>query len=101
MTSQSTNTVLVWGSSRGVGLSLLQHYAEKPNVTVIAAVRPSSKLDGIKSIKPAQGSQSLILTVDVADFGATKAKVDEFAKQHSITAIDVVIANGGCESAMH
>lgn len=99
MSSQSTNTntVLVWGASRGVGLSLLEQYAQKPNVTVIAAVRPSSKLDAIKGIQPAQGSQVLILTVDVADFGATKAKVEEFAKQHKLTAIDVVIANGGCE----
>ena len=83
-------SVLVTGSSRGLGLEFVRQYA-KDGWTVFATCRTPKKADALKAIADKSGGRVTLHAMDVADFD----QVDALAKALKGTPIDVVINNAG------
>jgi NAD(P)-dependent dehydrogenase (short-subunit alcohol dehydrogenase family) len=83
-------SVLVTGSSRGLGLEFVRQYAAG-GWTVLATCRNPKKASALKSIADRSGGRVTLHAMDVAKF----AQVDALAKSLKGTAVDVVINNAG------
>ncbi|OCL15217.1 NAD(P)-binding protein [Glonium stellatum] len=86
---------LITGANRGIGLGLTEHYLTLPNTIVIAAVRNPSSVDGLKALKAGSSSKLVIIKIDSASTTDAAEAVRVLKSEHSITHIDVVIANAG------
>jgi len=90
----STKTVLLTGANRGLGRGLLERYLNLPNHTIIAAVRnpshPTSQ--SLQSLPKASGTSLIIVKYDASTEEDATAAVQELQK-HSITKLDIVVAN--------
>ncbi|EGZ12874.1 hypothetical protein PHYSODRAFT_361123 [Phytophthora sojae] len=82
----STNkTVLITGSTRGIGLTFVEHYV-KAGWNVIATARANSNTEKLTALSPFK-----IVTMDTAD----EASIVEAARQLEGVAIDLLINNAG------
>ena len=93
----SPNVVLITGSNRGIGKTLLTTYLNRPSTTAIALVRdpshPSSQ--SLPSIPKAKGSSLIVVPYDASSPDSAKQAVATLQSSHKITHLDVVIANSG------
>ncbi|KAJ8548564.1 hypothetical protein ON010_g11109 [Phytophthora cinnamomi] len=83
--ASSQKTVLITGSTRGIGLAFVEHYA-KAGWNVIATARANSNTDKLKALSPFK-----VVAMDTAD----EASIIEAARQLEGVAIDLLINNAG------
>jgi norsolorinic acid ketoreductase len=92
----SSLTYFITGASRGIGKGLTTTLLQRPNTTVIAAVRDVTKSSStLKSLSKAPGSTLIIVKLDSSSESDPKNAVAQLQSDHDITALDVVIANAG------
>lgn len=92
----SENTiVLISGSNRGIGKSLVEKYLSRPNTTVVAGVRdptnPSS--EALYSLPASTGSKVIVVKIDSLSETDAKAAISTLQSRHGIDRLDIVIAN--------
>ena len=96
-TTTTTKTILITGSNRGLGRLLLSSYLQRPNLTVIAAVRnpshPTSQSLLTLPVHPSGTTRLIVVKLDLNVPTDPAAAVQELAEKHNIDTIDVVIAN--------
>jgi norsolorinic acid ketoreductase len=86
---------LVTGASRGIGLGLTTALLQRPNTTVIAAVRDPSKATALQNLHCGNGSKIIIIKIDSGNRNDPATAILELQTQHGINVIDVVICNAG------
>jgi len=94
MTSSSW---LITGANRGIGYGLVSSLVQRPNTTIVAAVRdPTSAAKSLDALaqKTANGTKIIVVKISSTSETDAKAAVVEL-KQQGITELDVVIANAG------
>ena len=86
----------------GLGRGLLELYLARPNSTVIAAVRDpdSGSSQSLHSLRKPPSSRLIIVKIDSASATDADEAIDILKSQHSINALDVVIANAGIANAL-
>jgi len=82
-------TVLITGSSRGIGLELARQYADR-GWNVIATCRTPAQASQLQAIAAAHDNL-VIEELDVTDF----AEVDGLAKKYAGTPVDLLLNNAG------
>jgi norsolorinic acid ketoreductase len=82
-------------SHPGIGLGLLKQYAQRPNTTVIAAVRDPTKSAAIEAVVPSKGSKIILVKIDSISETDPFSTATELQTKHGIQHLDVVIANAG------
>ncbi|KAL2065557.1 hypothetical protein VTL71DRAFT_3227 [Oculimacula yallundae] len=92
-------TVLITGANRGIGKGLLEIYLARPSHTVIAAVRDLSTATPLESLPKGKDSALIIVKIDSASETDPAAAIEILKTQHSISALDIVIANAGIAKA--
>lgn len=75
-----------------MGLGFVKHYAALPDHTVISAVR---KPESMPQVDCAEGTKIVTVKIDSADTADAKKAVEELKSKHSISSLDIVIANAG------
>ncbi|KAF7916079.1 hypothetical protein BELL_0970g00010 [Botrytis elliptica] len=92
-----TKTYLITGANRGLGRGLLEALVQRQNTTVIAGVRDlsSTSSKSLSDISTATGSRIIPLAISSTDDLSPSQAVEALQKTHSVTSIDVVIANAG------
>ncbi|KAF2227127.1 aflatoxin biosynthesis ketoreductase nor-1 [Elsinoe ampelina] len=88
------STYLVTGANRGIGKAFIAAYLQRPNSTVIAAVRTPSSAKSLNDFPKADGSKLIIVKIDSFSETDPKDAVAELQKQ-GVDHIDFVIANAG------
>ena len=83
----------------GIGKGLLEIYLGRPSHTVIAAVRDPAGASSLKSLKKGQDSTLIIVKIDSSSETDAAAAISTLQTQHSITHLDIVIANAGIGDA--
>ncbi|KAF4144003.1 short chain dehydrogenase [Phytophthora infestans] len=83
--TDTKKTVLITGSTRGIGLALVEHYT-KAGWNVIATARATSNTDKVKALSPLK-----IVTLDTCD----ESSVLEAASELDEVPIDLLINNAG------
>ncbi|KZM27079.1 Norsolorinic acid ketoreductase [Ascochyta rabiei] len=92
----SNLTYLVTGANRGIGKGLAADLLLRPNTTVIAGVRDVAASSSILSALPTgAGSKLIVVKLDSSIETDAASAVSELTTKHSITSLDVVIANAG------
>ncbi|KAF2027445.1 aflatoxin biosynthesis ketoreductase nor-1 [Setomelanomma holmii] len=92
----SPATYLVTGANRGIGKGFIQALLQRPNSTVIAAVRDIAKATPILNELPkATSSKLIIIKLDFSIESDPKDAIAKLQSGHNITSLDVVIANAG------
>jgi norsolorinic acid ketoreductase len=92
----SSLTYLITGASRGIGKGLTTSLLQRPNTTVIAAVRDVARSTStLESLPKAPGSKLIIIKLDSSSESDPKNAVAQLKSDHGITALDVIIANAG------
>ena len=93
----TSNTVLITGANRGLGLGLLQRYLAQPNHTVIAGNRnpahPSSQ--ALAKLPKGEGSKLIVVKIDASIEEDASIAIKELQDHHGIDHLDIVIANAG------
>lgn len=88
---------LITGANRGIGYEIVSTLTQRPNTTVIAAVRdPSSAAKDFDALaqKAANGSKIIVVKINSTSEVDAKAAVERL-KGQGINELDVVIANAG------
>lgn len=94
--SLSAKTYLVTGANRGIGRAFVERLLLNTNTTVIAAARELSKASiSLDELPRADGSRLVLVKMDFNIESDAIDAVNQIQHEHSITAIDVVIANAG------
>jgi norsolorinic acid ketoreductase len=89
-------TYLVTGANRGIGKGLTAELLQRPNTTVIAGVRDTTKSATVLgSLPAATGSRLILVKLDLQSETDAKDAVSELALEHGITSLDFVISNAG------
>ncbi|KAJ4304918.1 hypothetical protein N0V90_000446 [Kalmusia sp. IMI 367209] len=93
----SSNTAyLITGANRGIGKGFTTSLLQRPNTTVIAAVRDVAKSAPALNILPkAAGSKLIIVKLDSQSESDAKNAVSELKEEHGINSLEFVIANAG------
>jgi norsolorinic acid ketoreductase len=98
----SATNLLITGAARGIGKGLVEHYLLQPNYNVIAAVRnldhPSA--DALKSLPKHEKSTLIVVKIDSLEVDDPDKAVEELSSKHSVTSLDIVIANAGISEAL-
>ncbi|EON98424.1 putative aflatoxin biosynthesis ketoreductase nor-1 protein [Phaeoacremonium minimum UCRPA7] len=94
--STTPKTYLITGANRGIGKGFVEMLLQRPGTTVIATARdPAKAVTSLNELPKATGSRLLIVKLDAqVDADAARA-VSQLRQEHSVTSIDVVIANAG------
>ncbi|KAK0111558.1 hypothetical protein ONS95_001908 [Cadophora gregata] len=95
----ANTTVLITGANRGIGKGLLEIYLARPSHTVIAAVRDPSTAKSLDSLPKGKDSTLIIVKIDSSSETDPASAISTLKTQHSITNLDIVIANAGISSA--
>ncbi len=85
----TSQTVLITGANRGIGLEYVRQYAQEGNM-VYATVRDIAQATELQGLA-AKHSQIQVLVLDIADINAIQA----LAHQLSDVSIDILISNAG------
>lgn len=85
----SSQTVLITGANRGIGLEYVRQYAQEGN-TVYATVRDMAQAFELQSLA-ATYARIHLLALDIADISAIQA----LARELSDVSIDILISNAG------
>lgn len=97
ITSQkmSSQTFLITGAGRGLGKGLVAALLQRPNTTVVAALRdPSSdNTKDLSGLAAANGSKLFIVKIDSESDNDPFEAVTKLQNEHRVTIIDGVIAN--------
>lgn len=89
-------TFLITGANRGIGKGLAAKFMLRPGVTVIATARdPAKATDALNDLPKGDGSKLIVAKLDSEVDSDPATVVALLQKEHSITSIDVVIANAG------
>ncbi|KAK3063137.1 hypothetical protein LTS18_002658, partial [Coniosporium uncinatum] len=99
----TTNTTyLITGANRGIGRGLATAYLLRPNSTVIAAVRDPEKSTSkdLANLPTAQGSKLITVKIDSTS-ESDPAEAVKSLSEHSVSHLDVVIANAGDSRYAH
>ncbi|KXH32919.1 short-chain dehydrogenase [Colletotrichum simmondsii] len=93
----SPTTILVTGAGRGIGSGLVASLLLRPSSTVIAAVRDPSKgpAKALLDLPRGEGSKTIVVKIDSLVETDPAEAVSMLQRDHSIDALDVVIANAG------
>jgi len=95
-TMSSPITYLITGANRGIGKGFTQSLLQRPNTTVIAAVRDVAKsTPTLESLSKASGSKLIVVKLDSSAEADPKNAVAQLKSEHGITSLDIVIANAG------
>jgi norsolorinic acid ketoreductase len=96
LTMSSPLTYLVTGANRGIGKGFTTTLLQRPNTTVIAAVRDLARSStALDSLPKASGAKLILVKLDSASESDPKDVVAELKSKHAITSVDIVIANAG------
>jgi len=87
--NKNTKIILITGCSSGIGRSLVEEFASRPNTFVYATAR---KLESIADLKKPGGNVG-ILPLDVTKTESVKKVVDFITSQHG--RIDLLVNNAG------
>ncbi|PMD31479.1 putative aflatoxin biosynthesis ketoreductase nor-1 [Hyaloscypha variabilis F] len=90
----SPTVYLITGANGGIGLALVTEYAQRANNIIVAGVRDNTKSAALRAIVPASSSKIIIVKIDSLSATDPATAVASLSK-HSITHLDVVIANAG------
>ncbi|KNG52603.1 short-chain dehydrogenase [Stemphylium lycopersici] len=91
-----TMTYLITGANRGIGKGLTSTLLQRPNTTVVAAVRDVAKSTStLEVLAKASGSKLIIVKLDSSSEADPKNAVAQLQSEHGITSLDIVIANAG------
>ncbi|KAG7048196.1 short-chain dehydrogenase [Colletotrichum scovillei] len=93
----SPTTILVTGAGRGIGSGLVASLLLRPSSTVIAAVRdpPKGPAQALLDLPKGEGSKIIVVKIDSSAETDPAEAVSTLQRDHSIDALDVVIANAG------
>lgn len=81
----------------GLGRGLLSSLIQRPNTTVIAGVRnlSSESTTSLSTLPTGTGSKIITVKIDSTIPSSATDAINELTNTHSISALDVVIANAG------
>ncbi|MEY4193912.1 MAG: hypothetical protein RLZZ226_280, partial [Pseudomonadota bacterium] len=85
-----SNTVLITGANRGLGLEMTQQYAQA-GWTVIACCRNPDSASQLASLAQAFRERVLLRSLDVTDLNA----IDRLSSELSAQPVDILINNAG------
>lgn len=85
----ATQTILITGANRGIGLEYVRQYAESGS-QVYATVRDPAQATSLQQLA-AEYSNVVLLTLDVADI----TTIRDLAGQLSAITVDILISNAG------
>lgn len=89
-------TFLITGANRGIGRGLTAKLILRPGVTVIATARdPTKAADALNDLPRGEGSKLIVAKLDSEVDSDPATVVALLQNEHSITSLDVVIANAG------
>ncbi|KAH6999339.1 aflatoxin biosynthesis ketoreductase nor-1 [Ilyonectria destructans] len=92
----SSKTYLITGANRGIGKELTANLLLRSGITVVAAVRDTSKAaSSLTSLPKGEGSRLVLVKIDSQVDTDAAAAVAQLRGEHGITSLDVVIANAG------
>ncbi|MCJ1448499.1 MAG: hypothetical protein MMC23_009016 [Stictis urceolatum] len=91
----SNTTYLITGANRGIGLGLTGTLLKRPNTTVIAAVRNPFASTSLTSLPTGPNSTLITISIDATFPESAHSAIKTLQSEHSISKIDVVIANAG------
>lgn len=92
----SSTTYLITGANRGIGKGLTAALLQRPNTTVIAAVRdPTASSPILNELPTASGSTLILIKLDSQSETDAQEAVAQLRSKHAITSLDAVIANAG------
>ncbi|KAF2825875.1 short-chain dehydrogenase [Ophiobolus disseminans] len=92
----SSLTYLITGANRGIGEGLTSTLLQRPNTTIIAAVRDVAKSkSALGSLPKGSGSKLILVKLDSASESDPKEAIAQLQSEHGITSLDIVIANAG------
>lgn len=98
MAAEQTSTVLITGAKTGIGKGLLATYAARPHTIAIAAIRDGTRSPAAKellNLPTGTASKIIVVAYDASSESSAKELVQELQHQHSIKALDIVVANAG------
>ncbi|KAF2137112.1 uncharacterized protein K452DRAFT_236442 [Aplosporella prunicola CBS 121167] len=95
--STTNTTYLITGANRGLGRGLVATYLARPASTIIAGVRDPAHptAQSLYSLSVGTDSALIVVRIDSSDAPSAAAAISLLATEHSITRLDVVIANAG------
>lgn len=104
MAAQTTN-VLITGVSRGLGRALAFAYLARPNHIVIGSVRSlsspiASELQTAAATSSAPGSRLILVPIEATNPADYANAVTTLTTAHSLTNLDIVVANAGITGAL-
>ena len=97
MARDEKTTILITGANKGIGRALVEALLQRPNHTIIAAVRDSNSGAASELLKLTGGAGSKLVLVKIdSEIDTDPAQaIQELTSSHGLTKLDMVIANAG------